>query len=100
MKWFDNWFAKKCEEWRRSENNKKELRAMGDESRYIRNSLSVSGLSFSLYTANGGHVVEVNHRHNSPHVNSGEMASLYIIPADKDLGEGISQIFTLELLKR
>ena len=113
MKWFDKWFAKKCKQaWEDSQNGTEDR----DESKYPniglatgrpsrRNTLTVKGddslhsrgTSFTLYNANGGTVVELrdydplNDRHNNV---------LYVISSDKDLGEQLGHIVTMEALKR
>lgn len=52
-------------------------------------------LTFSLYSANGGTVIELrdysrdNHGYN-----------MYVIPSNMDMGEELSKIITMEMLKR
>lgn len=103
MKWFDKWFKKKCrktlESIRADECQSDRPPTAVDSSN---NSISANGLSFKLYAANGGHVVEFQkYRDHNPNVRSDQNPySLYVIPADKDLGEGLTHIMTIELLKQ
>ena len=113
MKWFDKWFARKCKE---SWDNSSEVIPIHrdiDEKSYamgqainkvqamINRSPSTQSINFQIYPANGGHVVEVYmHENHGLSVNMNPYKSLYIIPSDKDLGESISKIITLEMLKK
>ena len=60
-------------------------------------SLQARGMSFTIYKADGGHILEYNHydektdRHNS---------GLHIVTVDQDLGQQIAHAYTLEALKR
>lgn len=109
MKWFDKWFAKKCKQaWENSQNEPMEeapspLIASNKVRRGLATGISKSdelhsrGVSFTLYKANGGHVVELrdydpqSDRHHN---------SLHLVPADKDMGEALNHIITYEALKR
>jgi len=59
--------------------------------------LDSRGMSFTIYTASGGHILEYssydekNDRHNQ---------ALHIIPSDTDMGQGIAHIITLEMLRK
>jgi hypothetical protein len=59
--------------------------------------LHSQGISFTLYNASGGYVVELrgydvkNDQHN---------VSLHVIPNKDDLGESLSHIITLEMLRK
>ena len=56
-----------------------------------------NGMQFTVYPANGGHVLEYQYydpktdRHNN---------SLHLITADQNMGEVIGHAITLEMLKR
>ena len=56
-----------------------------------------NGMQFTVYPANGGHVLEYSYydpktdRHNN---------SLHLITADQNMGEVIGYAITLEMLKR
>ena len=113
MKWFDKWFAKKVH-W--AWNIPQETETDSDEgivrnsTRTRHNSIKASklatsidaelesrGVSFNLYSANGGHVVELR---NYDEKSDRHKNSLHIIPHDKDLGEALNHIITYEALKR
>jgi hypothetical protein len=108
MKWFDNWFAKKVQ-WARNlpdeahedsniimTSSKRQHRGIGIHPRES-TELESRGTSFNLYSANGGHVVELrNYDEKSDRIKN----SLHIVPHDKDLGEALNHIITYEALKR
>jgi hypothetical protein len=106
MKWFDRWFSNKCAEaWEDARTEKKSRGSLVKEIGEVSggNTISANGLMFTIYPANGGHVVEFRKREysNHPVSRSDENPhSLYVISADKDLGESLTHIMTLELLKR
>ena len=58
---------------------------------------SANGMQFTVYPANGGHVLEYSYydpktdRHNN---------SLHLITVDQNMGEVIGHAITLEMLKR
>jgi hypothetical protein len=109
MKWFDKWFAKKCKQaWdgelvpadRESGFNivgSKQKTNRGISIRPDSNELESRGVSFTLYNANGGHVVELRHYDEKQ---DRMKNSLHVVPHDKDLGEAINHIITYEALKR
>lgn len=112
MKWFDNWFAKKSmEAWNSSQQKQSE-----DSDKYSTNigvltsgrpmrgtairsdeGLRSQSTNFSLYNANGGTVVELRSYNETTDRNS---TSLYVISSDKDLGQELGHIVTMEALKR
>jgi hypothetical protein len=108
MKWFDKWFAKKVQ-WARNlpdeahedsniimTGSKRQHRGIGIHPRES-TELESRGTSFNLYSANGGHVVELRHYDEK----SDRMKNaLHIVPHDKDLGEALNHIITYEALKR
>jgi hypothetical protein len=58
--------------------------------------IGAQGMNFTIYSANGGHVVE----YRSYDTNRDErINNLHIINSDEDMGERIGQIVTLELLR-
>ena len=59
--------------------------------------LETRGMNFTVYHASGGHVLEYNQydEKTDRHYNR-----LHIIPTDQDLGQGISHIITLEMLRK
>lgn len=110
MKWFDKWFAKKCKQAWEEETQPKEADSgsYNIASAKVRparltigrdhdNTLNSRGTQFTLYNANGGTVVEL--RDYDP-MNDRLHNILYVIPSDKDLGEQLGHIVTMEALKR
>ena len=95
MKLFKNWFAKMCREaW---ENSRNVIEADVPQKLVTpARSIDSNGMNFTVYRANGGHIVETRQydrkRDNNDH-------SLHIITDDKDLGEEIGKIITFERLK-
>ena len=61
------------------------------------NTLNTRGTQFTLYNANGGTVVEL--RDYDP-INDRVHTLLYVISSEKDLGEQLGHIVTMEALKR
>ena len=59
--------------------------------------LSSQSITFQVYSAMGGSVVEVEYYDDK---SDRHYKSLHIIPSDQDLGDGISKIITIEMLKK
>lgn len=108
MKWFDKWFANKCKQaWQESQNEGAESDAkyatnistgnLGRPRVVREEGLRSQSTNFSLYNANGGTVVELRSYNESTDRNHNV---LYVIPSDKDLGEELGHIITMEALKR
>ena len=59
-------------------------------------SLNSNGIRFNLYKAHGGFVVETRHydERNDRNINK-----MYVITEDKDLGEELGKIITMESLR-
>lgn len=96
MKWFDNWFAKKCKQaW---ENRQDEPIGVNLATAKVsrRESIDANGMNFSVYKANGGYVVEYRQydRQRDRHDNK-----LHIINEDQDLGEALGKIISFEALR-
>ena len=103
MKWFNKWFAKKCRQaWEDScQPSETEMSTVK-----VRRGIAISpgatelhsrGVTFTLYKANGGHVVEL--RDYDPQTDR-HANSLHLVPSDKDMGEALNHIITYEALKR
>jgi hypothetical protein len=111
MKWFDKWFLKKARwAWSIPQEADSDEGIVRNSTRTRHNSIKASklatsmdaelesrGVSFNLYSANGGHVVELR---NYDEKSDRHKNSLHIIPHDKDLGEALNHIITYEALKR
>lgn len=59
--------------------------------------ISVHGMNFTIYPANGGYVLEYNVY--DPKKDENEY-TLHIIDSNTDLGEGISHVITYEMLRK
>lgn len=93
MKIFKKWFAKMCQEaWE----NAKETRSDRITATVESNGLSSQGMNFTVYRANGGHIIEHRIYDRKTDRNNN---SLHIITDDKDLGEEIGKIITFENLR-
>ena len=113
MKWFDKWFAKKSMEvWNNSlqkESEDSDAKYGGNIGLVIPNrstrgrgisseeGLRSQSTNFALYNANGGTVVELRSYNESTDRNN---TVLYVISSDKDLGQELGHIVTMEALKR
>jgi hypothetical protein len=109
MKWFDNWFLKKVH-WANNthqEADKEEINLVMSPNKIAKSQrvlisksdseLESRGVTFNLYSANGGHVVELrNYDERTDRFKN----SLHLIPHERDLGEAINHIITYEALKR
>jgi hypothetical protein len=92
MKFFKNWFAKMCREaW---ENSRQDVEVVGITK--ASRSIDTNGMNFTVYRANGGHVIETRKYDRKRDENNN---SLHIITDDKDLGEEIGKIITFENLR-
>lgn len=110
MKWFDNWFLNKVRwAWSVPQEADKEVESNlvpSPRGSKAHRGLTISksdselesrGVTFNLYTANGGHVVELR---NYDEKTDRFKNSLHLIPHEKDLGEALNHIITYEALKR
>jgi hypothetical protein len=112
MKWFDNWFLKKVRwAWSIPQQNESDdgptLAMTGSKRQNTIRAISSRhdssgelesrGTCFNLYSANGGHVVELRHYDEKA---DRMKNSLHIVPHEKDLGESLNHIITYEALKR
>ncbi len=110
MKWFNKWLTKKMKQaWNdtedQSENEVNYIASIGTiRPKHQRGStvksddgLHSRGVSFTLYNANGGSVVEL--RDYDP-MSDRHTNVLYVISKDQDLGQQLGHIVTMEALKR
>ena len=109
MKWFDNWFSKKCRQaWENSQYEDREEAipmnaiASSRKSRRIstvRESDELGGepVTFKMFKANGGWAIEFRHYDNR---NDRIETSLHVVNSEEDLGNHIAKIITFEAMKR
>lgn len=105
MNFFKKWFQKMCREaWENASEDsqapedKNHLRGLSNSKDVVTASQSIdsNGIRFTIYKADGGHVVETKtyDNHHDSQVN------LYIISHDQNLGDRIANILTFEAVKR
>jgi hypothetical protein len=95
MKWFDKWFAKKCKQaW---EDSRADVQIKESAGQLVAaRSIDSHGMNFTVYRANGGHIIETR-KYDKRHDSNNH--SLHIVTDDKDLGEEIGKIITFENLR-
>jgi hypothetical protein len=108
MKWFNKWLEKKlCQALENSSKDEVDspLPVRGPHNKYAPKlnasrhdtGLISRGVNFTLYTANGGTIVElVNYDPSTDTRNT----ALYVIPSGEDMGQQLAHIVTVEALKR
>jgi hypothetical protein len=97
MNFFRKWFAKQCKQaWEDAKNDQAEVSISKAQLVTASRSIDSNGMNFTVYRANGGHVIETRKydrkRDNHEH-------SLHIITDDKDIGDEIGKIITFEQLR-
>jgi hypothetical protein len=100
MKWFDNWFRKKCKEaWEtRDEPSVYQTNLVVASSKYAgHGSLDSHGLTLSIYGADGGTVLEF--RHYDHNKDRSEYA-LHVISQNENFEERVAQAITMEMLRK
>jgi hypothetical protein len=109
MKWFDKWFAKKCKQaWENSKDEPEEavaintISARGAKARRIgsvreSDELGSEPITFKMFKASGGWAIEFRQYDNK---HDRVDTSLYVVNDEEELGKHISQIITMEALKR
>jgi hypothetical protein len=112
MKWFDNWFRKKCiEAWNSEaesedpnikERDQRPRRGISIGSRsspfdHSSSSLDSTGMRFHLYKAVGGHILET-HVYNER--NDATEHTLYMINDDGDFAKQVSEAILMEAMKQ
>lgn len=106
MKWFDKWFAKKVKQaWEDArQENEQEAIPLGLNSARVRATkaresdvFSSDPIQFKMYKASGGWAIEFRYYDSkTDRVDT----SLYVVNGEEELGKHISQIITMEALKR
>lgn len=111
MKWFDNWFRKKCiEAWNtvdeddsaKSDRDVKLRRGIAINSRHSNyvdsgSNLDSQGMRFHLYKAVGGHVLET-HVYNQREDQTEH--TLYMIDDKEDFAKQVAQAILMEAMKQ
>lgn len=97
MRWFNEWFYKKCRvAWENSkQRNESAIPANLLETAQEPN-IHANGLTFTVYRANGGYVIEHRRYNFKKDCND---TGLHIITEDKDLGAEIGKIITFETIR-
>jgi hypothetical protein len=100
MKWFDNWFRKKCKEaWetRDAEPANPSTYTVGLKAVSANHGLDSHGLSLTIYGADGGTVMEFRHydsaRDRHDH-------SLHVISQHENFEERVAGAITMEMMRR
>jgi hypothetical protein len=96
MKFFKKWFANMCREAWENSRNVIEADVPQKMATLSGRSIDSNGMNFTVYRANGGHVIETRQYDRKRDTND---HGLHIITDDKDLGEEIGKIITFERLK-
>ena len=107
MKWFDTWFAKKVKQaWDNAQNEPQEaniglaINKVGRArslSKRESDELGTEPITFKMFKASGGWAIEFRQYDNR---NDRVDNSLYVVNDEEELGKHISQIITMEALKR
>jgi hypothetical protein len=106
MKWFYKWLASKIDDTKYSEsdeaisiNTLSSSRSKSHRISKVRESddLSSEPIQFKMYKASGGWAIEFR---QYDHRNDRVDTSLYVVNDEQELGKSISQIITMEALKR
>jgi len=100
MKWFNNWFRKKCKEAWHAEQCEPAYPSTGANSpvsisRY--GGLDSHGLSLNIYGADGGTVLEFRHYDISKDRSD---YALHVISQNENFEERVAQAITMEMLRK
>jgi hypothetical protein len=101
MNWFFKWLRKKLDHSVYAKEDAPQIGLAINKSRrhIIKDSddLSTEPIQFKMYKASGGWAIEFRQYDNK---NDRMDANLYVVTNENDLGKSISQIITMEALKR
>jgi hypothetical protein len=99
MKWFDNWFRKKCKQAWESPDEPAiySAGAMAVVKSSHRNGLDSHGLNLNIYGADGGTVLEFRHYDISK--DRSEYA-LHVISQNENFEERVAQAITMEMMRK
>jgi hypothetical protein len=102
MKWFYKWLASKIDDTKYADELEPASRPMVNRVRAgksLRESdeIHTEPITFKMFKANGGWAIEFRQYDNK---NDRIDTSLYVVNNEEELGKNISQIITMEALKR
>jgi hypothetical protein len=101
MKWFDNWFRRKCKEaWETPDQPTPSIYAVGSNSPVSisrHGGLDSHGLSLNIYGADGGTVLEFRHY---DHQKDRSDFALHVISQNENFEERVAQAITMEMMRR
>jgi hypothetical protein len=97
MKWFNNWFRKKCKEAWESPDVYQTGVSVGLVKVSSRSGLDSNGLNLNIYGADGGTVLEFRHYdHNKDRSDY----ALHVISQNENFEERVAQAITMEMLRK
>jgi len=100
MKWFDNWFRRKCKEaWMTRDNEPMNYPSPGmiSVTKSHHSGLDSHGLNLNIYGADGGTVLEFRHYdHNKDRSDY----ALHVISQNENFEERVAQAITMEMLRK
>lgn len=105
IKWFYRWLGSKIQDSQYAEDPPQQLAAIGTNKVRLRKSatvresddLSSEPIQFRMFKASGGWAIEFK---QYDYKNDKMDTSLYVVTNEEELGKHISQIITMEALKR
>ena len=98
MKWLDNWILKRAKRIRNRDTAPEEALYQIDRSGSNDRSIGTPRhrMNFTMYRANGGVLVEINHYDDR---RDQHQCELHIVHPDQNLGDALAKIVTFESLK-
>jgi hypothetical protein len=98
MKWFDNWFRRKCKEaWETRDEPVNPSTYVTLSAASPRGGLDSHGLSLNIYGADGGTVLEFRHYDISKDRSD---YALHVISQNENFEERVAQAITMEMLRK
>ena len=101
MKWFDNWFRKKCKEAWMTRDDEPTIYTTGSlgivKPSSHRSGLDSHGLNLNIYDADGGTVLEF--RHYDMTKDRSDYA-LHVISQNENFEERVAQAITMEMMRK
>lgn len=98
MKWFDNWFRRKCKEaWESPDQPYPSNIGLVSASKAGRHGLDSHGLNLSIYGADGGTVLEFRHYdHNKDRSDY----ALHVISQNENFEERVAAAISMEMMRK